>query len=439
MRMRTITFLFALVFLMSMAATAQQDSTSTDETPQHRGLMLYYMRGTEAESAGQTEDARQAFLDGQTVFPGSPHMALGVARTSAALGDEKSCLEALDHLAALGGKFDLTRVEALKPFLEKPEFQKLAEALKPVEPAAPGPESVHTLQDADLWNEGIACDRVTGDLFAGSIKHPKIVRLRNGVQEDFGTTAQDDLLEVIGLHVDEKRRQLWACTGRDEPAPSGKHDFGEMPRENAMVVYDLDTGKQIRKFTLVPDDRIHMWNDVTVALDGTAYFTDMSVSEIYRIPPDGSPELFYALEDRNYPNGIAAGLDGRLVYVACLEEILVIDAASGKASALKSGADVCTGLGDGIALNEDGLFIVQNSGLLGMRVLHCRLDESGHGLASAHAINVALPPGLMPYTCALGRDLLYVNGTAPFSLYDEPDDPPASVIVEIPITRSSDE
>ena len=437
MRKLTTPFLLYLCFLAPLAATAQQDSTATLATVEHHGLMLYYMRGAQAEAAGRTAEAKRAFSEGLAAFPDSPHLALGVAQTSAALGDEKSCFEALGRLAALGVKFDLARIEALEPFLEKPGFQAMAEALKPNEPGPPPAESVHVLQGADLWTEGIACDRVTGDLFAGSVKHGKIVRLRNGVQEDFGTTAQDDLLEVIGLHVDEERRQLWAATGRDEPAPSGKHDFGEMPRENAIVVYDLDSGQQVQKFTMVPDDRIHMWNDVTVAPDGTAYFTDMSVGEIHRIPPGGSPELFHVLKDRNSPNGIAAGLDGRLVYVACLEEILVIDVASGAASTLKSGADVCTGLGDGLALDKDGLFIVQNSGLLGQRVLQCRLDGSGHGLTSAHTLTVALPPGLMPYTCALGRDRLYVNGTAPFAQYDDPDGPPASVIVEIPKTASA--
>ena len=425
------TALLALWLATPPALAAQQDTTSVDDSNARHGLMLYYVRGAEAEAAGRFADAQQAFGQGLSVFPDSPHLRLAAARTSAAAGDEETCLQMLTRLAAIGGKIDLTTIEAVKPFMERPYFQALARALTPDDLPPPAEESVHTLQGADLWNEGIACDRKTGALYAGSVKHGKIVRISDGMQEDFGSTAQDSLLEVLGLHIDEERRRLWAVTGKDEEAPDGKHDFGEMPRENAIVVYDLDTGRQVHKFTMIPDGRIHLWNDITVTPDGTAYFTDMAVGEIHRIRPGGSPELFLLLADHNYPNGIAAGPAGRLLYVACLEEILVVGVADGIVSSLNRGPDICTGLGDGLALGEGSLFIVQNNGLLGNRVLQCRLGSSGHGLTAAHVLTCALPPGLMPYTCALGRDVLYVNGSAPFSQYDDPDDPPAPVIVEI--------
>jgi sugar lactone lactonase YvrE len=186
---------------------------------------------------------------------------------------------------------------------------------------------------------------------------------------------------------------------------------------------------------MIPDGRIHLWNDVTVAPDGTAYFTDMTVGEIYRILPGGSPELLLTLKERNYPNGIAAGPDDKRLYVACLEEIVVVDLDNGEVSSLEHGPDICTGLGDGIAAGAAGLFIVQNNGLLGNRILQCRLDPTGQKLVSADVLTCVLPSGLMPYTCALGTQVLYVNGTAPFAQYDEPDDPPASVIVEIALEK----
>ena len=401
------------------------------EPPGPTGMMNFYLEGASAEAEGRFAEARESFLAGLEQFPDSPHLQLLVARTSASLGDEQICLEALTRLAALGGRRDLSGIEPLQPYLDQPEFRALAQAMMPVDSATPADGTVWALEPADLWNEGIACDLATGDLFAGSVKHGKIVWLRDGTQEDFGTTARDELLEVIGLDVDEDRRHLWAAIGRDEAEPGAKHDFGEAPRENAIVVYDIATGNQIARHDLQPDERIHMWNDVAVAVDGTAYFTDMTVGEIHRIRPGGRPEPFHTLTDRNYPNGIAVSADGGLVYVACLEEIVIIEADSGDATRLISGPDVCTGLGDGIALGPEGLFIVQNNGLLGNRVLHCRLDDAGRRVTSARVLEVALPAGLMPYTCALGPDVLYVNGTAPFALYDEAEGPPASVIVEV--------
>jgi len=55
-------------------------------------------------------------------------------------------------------------------------------------------------------------------------------------------------------------------------------------------------------------------------------------------------------------------------------------------------------------------------------------------VATASALRCPMPEGLMPYTCALGAEVLHVNGTAPFAGYDAPEPPPAPVIVEIAIS-----
>ena len=73
---------------------------------------------------------------------------------------------------------------------------------------------------------------------------------------------------------------------------------------------------------------------------------------------------------------IVAGKGG-LLYVACLEEILVVDTADGWVGPIERRRDTCTGLGDGLAYGDGKLYITQNSGLLGMRVLECRLDSTG--------------------------------------------------------------
>jgi sugar lactone lactonase YvrE len=225
-------------------------------------------------------------------------------------------------------------------------------------------------------------------------------------------------MEVLGLDVDESRRELWACTGRDELGEDGRHDFGEAPRANAMVVYSLETGEQLRRWYRAPSDPIHMWNDVSVAPDGTAYFTDMSASQVHRIVPGGEPELLERLESWNYPNGIAVGDDGRLLYVACLEGIRVIDLIDGGSTALRTGDSIHTGLGDGMALRGRDLFLVQNNRLLGFRVLHCRLSEDGRAVVWDESLRFDRLDPMMPFTCALGESELFVNLTLGFDRYD---------------------
>jgi hypothetical protein len=42
-----------------------------------------------------------------------------------------------------------------------------------------------------------------------------------------------------------------------------------------------------------------------------------------------------------------------------------------------------------------------------------------------------LPDGLIPYTCAIGDGVVYVNGTGTFDLYDRGEIPANPVVVSI--------
>ncbi len=411
--------------------TTAADTTAADPAAGLRGMIRHYTLAGHADAAGDLEGVRRHIADGLELVPTSPHLRLGMARAELSLGDTAACLAALEHFAALGTSLDLTAYPPLAGVAALPAFCDLAASLAPVTP--PPATVTVVLDDPELWTEGIAWDAATGDLLAGSVKLGKFVRVRDGVQSDLGTSAVDGLMEVIGLDVDVGRRHLWAATGRDRAEPGERHDFGEAPRDNAVVVYDLETGRQVASHarSADADDVIHMWNDVSVAPDGTAYFTDMTTATVWRILPGGGPEVFRELVDLNYVNGLAVGEGGRQLYVVGLEGVVVIDLPGGEPRFLDQPADCCTGLGDGMALRGRHLFIVQNNGLLGMRILHLRLTADGYGVEDWEALVCGLPEGLMAYTCALGDGVLYVNGTAPFGQYDDSQPPPAPVIVEL--------
>ncbi len=420
----------ALALMLSLGLAA---AALAGELPAPRTMMDFYRLASGAERDGETIAARDHYLAGLAAVPQSPHLWLGVARTSAALQDEAACLAALQHLAALGAAFDPAGLEAVAPLLDQPEFAAAAAAIaRNAAPQTPAPV-VATFADPDLWNEGIACDLVTGDLFAGSVKFGKLLRIREGVESVLGTSANDGLLEILGLDVDEQRRHLWAVTGRDSTAAGAPHDFGEAPRANALVQYDLDSGSLLARYPMAYDGRIHLWNDVSVASDGTAYFTDLAASEVYRLRPGGLPEVIHAGTDFQYFNGIAVGEADRLLYVAALEGVVVIDLGDLSAALLECPPDVYAGLGDGMAFDGDRLFIVQNNELLNQRILQVRLDGTGRRAVAAAALPCGLPAGLMPYTCALGDGVLYVNGTPPFARFDTGDFARPSVIVALPI------
>lgn len=265
------------------------------------------------------------------------------------------------------------------------------------------------------------------------MKLGKIVRVHEGEVQDLGTSARDGLLEIIGLDVDPVRRRVWAVMGRDNAEPGAPHDFGEAPRDNGIVAYDLNTGARVvhHRRPATADETIHMWNDVSVAPDGTAYFTDMTTGQIWRLAAGGRPEVFHQCALVDHINGLAVSSDGRRLYVAGLEDVLVIDLpGGGHPRLLRHGDDLCCGLGDGMAVRGNHMFIVQNNGLLGERILHLRLSPDGESVEEAEPLFCGLPEGLMSYTCALGDGVLYINGTAPFAAYDSEETPAMPVIVE---------
>ena len=425
-----------MVWLVWMVCvTLAAASATAQESPQPSGLMYFYTLASQAEAAEQYREAFEFYQQGLAEYPDSPHLHLALARTGAVLGEEAACLQALERFAALGATVDLAAIETLAPLLQRPGFREAAGQIAH-NGVPPAPATIAAnLQGADLWTEGIAYDPATGDLFAGSVKYGKIVRISSGQQMDFGSSASDGLMEILGLDIDAERRRLWAVAGRDEGLPGGKHDFGETPRQNAIVVYDLDSGHLLRTHTMIPDQRIHMWNDISVAPDGTAYFTDMTTVEIYRIAPGGAPEVLLTLTDLNYPNGLVVSDDGNRLYIAGLETIVVVDLPDGEPQTLVHDSTLYLGLGDGLALRGQNLFAVQNNALLGQRILRCRLGATGKHVVDSAVMSCGLPSGLLPYTCALGPGKLYVNGTASFDLYDQEDPPPAPVIVELALDQ----
>ena len=81
----------------------------------------------------------------------------------------------------------------------------------------------------------------------------------------------------------------------------------------------------------------YQWAEgLAVTADGTLYFSDVPASKIYRVLPEGKPELF--VEDSGKANGLTLGPDGRL-YGACsgVKKIQAWDLKTGAAETVAEG------------------------------------------------------------------------------------------------------
>lgn len=127
-----------------------------------------------------------------------------------------------------------------------------------------------------------------GALILGS-GSPIIYRAKPGstIAEPFIDTSADGDARFLGVLADAPTNTLWAC--QMFPVPNTAR------RASALRGFDLTTGQPKFRWTL-PGDNVTC-NDITVAPDHTAYFTDTPNGRIYRLAPGAqTPELW--LEDR---------------------------------------------------------------------------------------------------------------------------------------------
>src|ERR1700694_1905909 len=208
--------------------------------------------------------------------PGDPALYFFLSRFQAEAGNAAASVAALEKVLELGDGFLPARDLGFEKVWGDPKFQAVRAALEAKLPRLDFAPTVIELEERDLLPEGIAYDPRWQSFFIGSIAKRKVVRIAWGnVIDDF---AADGLDAVLGLVVDAPRRTLYAVS------TSALTDEGRKRRRNAVVAFDVDSGKRLRRVD-VPDAM--QLNDVTVALGGRVFASDSASGAIYEIPGEG--------------------------------------------------------------------------------------------------------------------------------------------------------
>jgi len=127
-----------------------------------------------------------------------------------------------------------------------------------------------TLDNAELYPEGMDYDPKTRSWFVASIRKRKIVRVdRRGRVSDLG--ASDSLDAVLGARVDAKRRVLWVTT-RALPQMAGFR--AEDSSRAEVVAFDLESGRLLGRGRPPADGAGHLFGDLVIHSSGDAYLSD---------------------------------------------------------------------------------------------------------------------------------------------------------------------
>lgn len=213
--------------------------------------------------------------------------------------------------------------------------------------------------------EGLAFDPRSGRFFASSTYLRKIVvREPDGHLTDFVPSADHGLLQVLGMKVDTVRSRLVAVTATDDarivnfkPADLGR---------SGVFSYDIPTGRLLQA-TWLPAGGKHLFNDLVLRRDGSAYITDSDEGCVYRLSADGKqltaitkPGVFL------YPNGIDIEPSERRLFISDVRGVFTVDLDTGSVGRLPQAKGIST-------VNLDGLYLYGNY-LIGVQTV-AKLDR----------------------------------------------------------------
>ncbi|MGA8151446.1 MAG: hypothetical protein WB952_10895 [Terriglobales bacterium] len=362
--------------------------------------------------------------------PNDPVLFYNLAADYGAKCDAANTLAFLHRVAKSDGGLDPSQYRGFAFIRDSEEFKAIVAQIRAQNPPRIQSHTAFVIKEPDLFPEGMAYARFNGRVYAGSVQRKIVWTNKSGAVHDLVRPGEDGLGYVAGLHVDEKRKQLWAVSSR----------FGDAPQTPGMVhglfVYDLVTGKRIATF-IPPDKAGGYLNDVTVApSSGDAYTTDTDNGTVY-LARRGSHELQTFLPAGTIPgaNGIALSDDERTLFVAGDFGITRVDVQSRSSAPLTKPADVIDASIDGLYFYRQSLVGIQNAIHPG-RVMRFFLDPGLTRIVGSEILETYNPLFENPTTgCLDGDSLLFIANTQLHKWVPEKPLPPISELHDIRILR----
>jgi WD40 repeat protein len=281
-------------------------------------------------------------------------------------------------------------------------------------------EIAFTVAEKDLIPEGITHDPAMGDFFISSIFKDKIVKVSKGKITDFITTGHEGFMGGVGLHIDAKRRILWAVSG---------NILGKKFRRG-IHAFDLTTGKLLKKVTFPTDTAKNFFNDLVIADDGAVYVTDTFGHGVWKWGLDmESPDkkdvkpVKLILDGKvEWPNGITISPDNEYLFVAAGNGLKRINITTGHVESLSMPDGTVTSKGlDGIEFYNNSIVAVQNNHEKNsdMKVVRYFLSENNDVIEKIDVIDTGNKYFDIPTTLVIVNDELFVLANSQLGNLDQ--------------------
>lgn len=370
----------------------------------------YWQKQKMAENAVTAQECKNSLKFCNEILQIAPHHPVVnylAARLNALLGKNKEALRFLKKATAQGYNNEMLEhklnllnstllIDTAFVSLRKTKaFKAIIENIKKFKRPIHKSQVAFIISDQDISPEGITFDPVEKMFYLGSTNKEKIVRIdKDGNTSDFTKEKQDGSGAILGIHIDPKRRILWACSGSNAEGWTG------------IFKYNLSSGQLIKKYILSEKNERHRFNDLVINQNGDVYITDMGFNAIYMISNQKDTlELFLKSDLFVSPNGITLSDDEAKIYMAdWVIGIFQIDIATKKVTLLSHSKTFNTYGVDGLYFADNCLYAIQD-GL--NRICRFTFDNKRTELEKCDIFETNTPYLDMPTTGVIVEDQFY--------------------------------
>ena len=308
------------------------------------------------------------------LLDGRADIVYNLASVEALLGNKDAALEALATYSKSGLTFADPAADAdFASIKDAPEFKSIVDRVKAARQPVSSSEPFATLPEKDLISEDIAYAPSSKRFSISSVRHHKILSLDSkGKFADFVPDGQPDIWAILALHVDAKRRVLWATTAA---MPESIGYTAAQDGRSALLKYSLDKGTLLKRYD-VPTGGKHVLGDMTVSTAGDVYVSD-GYGEVYWVDHNQDKlEILIGKGVFRSPQTPALSPDERRLFVPDYSRgISIVDLATKQSKLLEHPKELSLGGIDGLYLNGKTMIAVQN-GTAPPRLIRMTLDDS---------------------------------------------------------------
>ena len=389
-----------------------------------------HARAAQAYRDGDMAGFRAAVLDALALRPDYPPMLYNLALADARQGRADEAMKRLERLERMGVALPVDAA-AFPSLAGRSGFDDLAAAFEALErPAGEAMEVARLDGETGFLPEGVAVDPVTGDLFLGSVRQARIVRVdgETGEAADFAGDDPERLWGVFGMRVADGR--LWVATSA---VPETLGAPAAARGRAAVLVYDVRDGALLRH---CPAPAPGVLGDLLPHGDG-AWVSDSTGGVAFVRSADCAWTPLVPPGRLVSPQGLADGGPGRLFVADYRGGLFLADTARGELRAVPAPPDTTLYGIDGLARAGEWLLAVQN-GIRPHRVTALRLSAGGDAVVESRVLARSLPAFDEPTLGVVhdGRFVFVAN--AGWERYAEPDGgggPPVVLSVAVPSGR----